>query len=265
MTVPPTRPFAVVTGASSGIGLEIAGELARRGYDLLVCAEDGVALAADALRGNGTAVAELQADLATAEGVVALGDAALATGRPVDVLALNAGVALGGRFVGSDLEEQVRLIRLDVEGVVRLAHRLLPGMVHRGHGRVLVTASTAATMPAPWNATYAAAKAFDHVFALGVRRELRGTGVTVTSLQPGPVRSSIFGRSRMASTLLAHGPRSDPERVARLAVDALLEGRHRVVVGAVGHLQSVAARFLPERARAAVQGVAVRPRAWLAR
>jgi NAD(P)-dependent dehydrogenase (short-subunit alcohol dehydrogenase family) len=151
MSVPPARPFAVVTGASSGIGLEIAGELARRGHDLLVCAEDDLAVAADALRVHGTAVAELRADLATEAGVAALGDAALATGRPVDVLALNAGVALGGRFVGSDLEEQVRLIRLDVESVVRLAHRVLPGMVHRGHGRVLVTASTAATMPTPWN------------------------------------------------------------------------------------------------------------------
>lgn len=252
------RPTSLVTGASSGIGLALAHELAGRGYDLVLCAEDDALAAAAAGLPDGTDVTTVVADLATFEGVEEL-VAAVAT-TPLDVLALNAGVGLGGRFVETALADHLRLVHLDVVSLVHLAHRLLPRMLARRSGRVLVTSSVAATMPGPYYATYAASKAFAQSFTQALRSELHGTGVTLTALQPGPTDTEFFERAGMEQTIAGRGSKSDPADVARAGLDALLAGEDHVVVGLMGKSQAAMSRVLPERAAAAVHGAFAKPR-----
>jgi short-subunit dehydrogenase len=179
--------LAVVTGASSGIGLELAKQFAQHGFDLVIAAEDGeLAAAAAKLGGLGAAVDAVQIDLATSEGVETLAGRIGGTGRPVDAIALNAGIGAGGPFVGGTrLEDELELIDLNVRSTVHLAKLVLPGMVERGQGRVLFTSSIASTMPGPFQAVYNASKSFVQSLALALRNELKDTGVTVTSLMPG--------------------------------------------------------------------------------
>ncbi|MEN1975188.1 SDR family NAD(P)-dependent oxidoreductase [Cellulomonas sp. P4] len=258
---PSARPLAVVTGASSGIGLELARRFAEEGFDLVVAADEAeLAVAADALGASGAAVRPVRVDLATAEGVDALVAEVRATGRPVDALALNAGTGRGGAFVETPLEGDLAVIALDVVGTVRLAKALVPAMVGRGAGRVLVTASTAALVPGPWYATYAASKAFVHSFAQALRHELSGTGVTVTSLLPGPTDTRFFERAGMEDTPVGSGPQDDPADVADQAFEGLVAGKAEVVVRSFqARLQAVAAAVLPDRAKVAVHGASTRP------
>lgn len=225
-----TRPLAVVTGASSGIGLELARELQRHGHDLLLCAEDAeLDTARLELAAAGGDVRAVRADLATGEGAEALVAEVERLGRPVEVLALNAGVGVGGPFIETPLEADLRMVQLNISSVLHLAKRLLPAMVESGRGRVLITSSVAALMPGPWYATYAASKAFGYWFAEALRHELQDTGVTVTALLPGPTDTEFFARAGIEDTRAGTGPQDDPADVARDAVDALLGGDHRVV------------------------------------
>jgi short-subunit dehydrogenase len=249
-----SRPLAVVTGASSGIGYALAEELAGRGYDLVVAAEDGaITDAAARLAGTGTTVEPVQVDLADYDGVERLYAAVGSTGRPVDVLALNAGVGASGDFTRDNpLGVELNLLKLNVLSPVHLAKRVLPGMVERGQGRVLVTSSIAATQPGPFEATYAASKAFLLSFAEAIRNELKDTGVTVTALMPGPTDTDFFERAGMEDTKLGQSKKDDPADVARDGVEALLAGKDRVVAGSVRNkVQTAAARVMPERAKAA--------------
>ncbi|ADG75863.1 short-chain dehydrogenase/reductase SDR [Cellulomonas flavigena DSM 20109] len=247
-------PLALVTGASSGIGLEVAVRLAELGHDLVVTSEDDdLALAADGLTGQGRAVRAVRADLTSPEGVDALVAEVTGTGRPLDVLVLNAGTGAGGAFLDVPLERHLATIGLDVVAPVRLAHALLPAMVARGVGRVLVTSSVAALMPGPYYATYAASKAFDLSFAQALRYELRDTGVTVTALLPGPTDTEFFERADMQDTRVSHGDKDDPADVARQAVDGLLEGREKVVVRSLkARAQAAAGAVLSDGAAAAM-------------
>ncbi|QZN87193.1 SDR family oxidoreductase [Cellulomonas sp. C5510] len=261
-TADPTavRPLAVVTGASSGIGLELARRFAEEGFDLVVAADEAeLAVAADALAALGAAVRPVRVDLTTAEGVGALAGEVRATGRPVDALALNAGTGRGGAFVETPLEDDLAVIALDVVGTVRLAKALVPAMVERGSGRVLVTASTASLMPGPGYATYAASKAFVHSFAQALRHELAGTGVTVTSLLPGPTDTRFFERAGMEDTPVGRGPQDDPADVADQAFEGLVAGKAEVTVRSLtARMQTAAAAVLPDRAKAAVHAAFTR-------
>lgn len=253
------RPLALVTGASSGIGRALAEELARRGFDLLLAAEDGgVAEAAAELDGP-TRVRAEQGDLRTREGVEQL-VSALDEAVP-DVVCLNAGVDLGGRFVETELQDQLDLVQLNVVANVHLAHRLLPGMVERGSGRLLFTASIAAVAPGPFQTTYSASKAFVHSFAGGLRHELRGTGVTVTSMLPGPTDTAIFARAGMLDTWIGtRAPKDSPQQVARDGIEATLAGRRQVVPGSLRNaVQAHAARFLPTPVTAFLAGKQAEP------
>ena len=190
------RPFAVVTGASSGIGRELARQFATNGFDVLITAEDAeLDAAAGDLARTGAAVQEIMADLASPDGAERVVAAIAATGRPVDALALNAGVGNGGAFTDIPLADEQRLIALNISATVHLAKRIVPDMVRRGTGRVLFTSSVASQMPGPYYATYAASKAFIQSFAHALRYELAGTGVTVTALLPGPTDTEFFGRA----------------------------------------------------------------------
>jgi len=234
---------ALVTGASTGIGRAIAQELVERGYDVVVAAEE------PAIR---TAAADLgalavQVDLTTASGVEHLHERATAAG-PLDVLVLNAGVGVGGRFDKTPLESHLGLVDLNVRSTVHLAHLVLGEMVARGAGRVLVTSSIAAVAPGPYHATYAASKAFVHSFAEGVREELKDTGVTVTSLMPGPTDTEFFSRADMGDTKLGQmEDKDDPREVARDGVEAMLAGRSSVVAGSFrNRIQAELGTHLPD-------------------
>ena len=256
------RQLALVTGASSGIGLELARQFVENGFDVIINAEDDELAAAEAgLAGSGAEVRAVKADLSTYDGVERLWAAVAEGGRPLDAAALNAGVGVNGDFTRDiPLEDDLRLIAVNVTAVVHLAKRVLAGMVERGAGRVLVTSSVAATMPGPYYATYAASKAFLQSFAQAIRFELKDTGVTVTALQPGPTDTEFFDRAGMDDTKVAEAKKDDPAEVARDGFEALMAGKDRVVAGSAKNKAQVAAgRLLPETARARVHAAQTKP------
>jgi short-subunit dehydrogenase len=269
-----SRPFAVITGASSGIGRELARQFMAHGFDILVTDEDGGldATAGDlaedltgtagdqAGAGSGT-IQEVVADLATPDGVERVVAAIATIGRPVDALALNAGFGNGGAFTEIPLADEQRLIAVNIGAPVHLAKRIVPDMVRRGAGRVLFTSSVASQLPGPYYATYAASKAFIQSFAHALRYELAGTGVTVTALLPGPTDTEFFGRAGMAGTSVGSSAKDDPATVARDGFEALMAGKSQVVAGSVKNkIQTAGARLMPEQARAAIHARMTKPR-----
>ena len=184
-----------------------------------------------------------------------------AGGRPLDAAALNAGVGVNGEFARDiPLEEDLRLIAVNVTAVVHLAKRILPGMIDRGEGRVLITSSVAATMPGPYYATDAASKAFLQSFAQAIRYELKDTGVTVTALQPGPTDTEFFERAGMEDTRAGEGKKDDPAEVAKDGFEALMAGKDHVIAGSVKNRAQVAgAKVLSEKARAAIHAAQTKP------
>jgi short-subunit dehydrogenase len=246
-------PYAVITGGSSGIGYELAKQFAEHGFDLLVTAEDeGIDTAARMLRSLGAQVDSVQADLATREGVDTLYRRIVQSNRPVDAIALNAGVGVGGPFVENDLDAELNLIALNVTSVVHLAKHVVRDMVARNDGRILFTASIAAESPGPFEAVYAASKAFVLSFAEALREELRDTNVVVTALQPGATETSFFHRAGMDDTRIAASKKSDPADVARQGFEALMAGKDHVVAAmAKEKAQVVLGQVMPESVKAA--------------
>jgi short-subunit dehydrogenase len=224
--------FAVITGASSGIGYELARVFGQNGYDLLITSgSQKIESAGEELRRLGFQVQAVQSDLATYEGVEKLWKEIQQTGRPIDAIAINAGIGAYGDFAReSDLDEELKLIQLNVVSVVHLAKRVLAHMVQRNAGRVLITSSVAAVMPAPLEAVYAASKAFELSFVQSLRNELKDTNITVTALQPGPTDTNFFHRAGMDDTKLGSEGKqeNDPAEVARQGFDALMEGKDHV-------------------------------------
>jgi short-subunit dehydrogenase len=256
------RPFAVVTGASSGIGLELARECAAHGFDLVICAEDtGItAAAADVTATHGTQVAPIQLDLATRDGVEQLAAFVRDSGRGVDALLLNAGVGVGGPFLETSLEDELRMIALNCNHTIHLAKRLVPDMVARRTGRVLVTASVASTAPSPYHAVYGATKAFVMSFAEALRNELAETGVTVTALQPGPTDTQFFARANMENTPVGRADKDDAAGVARRGFAAMMAGKDSVLGGGLkSRLQGLANEVLPETVKARASAKQAKP------
>lgn len=230
---PGERPLAVVTGASNGIGRELANQFADHGFDLIVAAEDArITAAARELERRGADTRAVQVDLGSVEGVDELCDAIDEDGRPVEAIALNAGVGLAGDFVRDEtLEDVLQLLRLDVVSTVHLTKCVLEGMVAAGRGRVLYTSSIASMTPGPHQVVYSASKSFVQSFAEGLRQELADTGVTVTALVPGPTETEFFERSGLFDTKLGNAPKDDAAAVAEQGFQALMAGRDRVVAG----------------------------------
>lgn len=256
------RQLAVVTGASSGIGFELARLCIENHFDVVICADDarGIQEAANHLRASGANVIPVTADLATYEGVEKLAREVEGTGRHVDALLLNAGVGVNGPFIETPLDEELRMIALNCTSVVHLAKRLVPAMAVRGSGRVLITASVASTSPAPYLAVYGATKAFDLSFAEALRNELKDTGVTVTALQPGATDTEFFDRAEMGDTKVGQGKKDDPADVAKAGFDAMMKGTDKVIAASFkSKLEGIVGEVLPETTKAAMQAKQSKP------
>jgi short-subunit dehydrogenase len=251
MTTPNTKPLAAVTGASSGIGLELAKELARRGYDLIIAAKNPeIANAAGQIENNGTTVSPVEADLATYDGVEKFYAELKSAGRPVEIVALNAGVGVGGDFTReTDLEEELDIINVNVTSTVHLAKRVLKDMITRNQGRILITSSIAGQAPSPLEAVYGASKAFLTSFADALRNELKDTNIKITILMPGPTETNFFHRAGMDETKVGQSEKDDPAEVARDGVEALLAGEAYVVAGSFKNkIFAAAGRIAPDTA-----------------
>jgi uncharacterized protein len=249
------RPLAVVTGASSGIGFELARQFAMHDHDLVVAAEDeAIAGAADELDALGATVEAVRVDLSDPAGVEELLGRIRAVGRPMDAVALNAGIGAGGAFASdTDLRDELRIVDLNVRSTVHLTKLVVPDMVARGQGRLLFTSSIASTMPGAFQAVYNASKSFVQSFALALRNELKDTGVTVTALMPGPTETEFFERADMLDTKVGADDKDDPADVARDGFEALMAGKERVVSASLKtKVQGRGARVLPDSAKAAL-------------
>jgi short-subunit dehydrogenase len=253
--------LAVVTGASTGIGLELARVFVENGFDVVAAADEAsIDDAARSLETDGRRVLPVQADLATAEGVEQLVGVIEGLGRPLDALAVNAGIGVNGPLVETELGDHLRLIGLNVTGAVHLTHRLVRGMAVRGAGRVLFTSSIAAMVPGPYQSTYNASKAFLYSFAEAIRIELEDVGVTVTALMPGPTSTEFFERADMEDTKLAHVPMDDPAEVARDGFEAMMAGKDHVVAGGLrNNVQALSSKLLPGKASAAAHAKLAEP------
>ncbi|MEH2465495.1 SDR family NAD(P)-dependent oxidoreductase [Nostoc sp.] len=248
-----TRPLAVVTGASNGIGYELAKQFAQNGFDLLVTATgSSINEAAQAFKDLGAQVETVQADLATYDGVETLYNQIKAIGRPVDAIAINAGVGVSGDFAReTDLKEELNLINLNVVSSVHLAKLVVKDMVELGKGRILFTSSIVGLMPGPFETVYAASKAFVHSFSEGLRSELKDTGVTVTALMPGPTDTNFFQRADMDDTKVGADQKDDPAEVAKQGFDALMAGKHEIIAGSLKtKLLGTVSKVLPDTVNA---------------
>ena len=228
--------LAVVTGASSGIGYNLAKVFAENNFDLVICAEeDGLAKAAADFKNLAVQVTPVQADLATYEGCEQFWKAVEATGRNVDAIAINAGVGVGGLFADTDLQKEINLVRVNVESTVHIAKHAVRKMVAQKAGKILITSSIAGEMVAPKEAVYAASKAFDLSFGKSLRYELKDTGVSVTILQPGPTDTHFFDRADLGDTKAGTSGKkeSDPYDVAKQGFKALMAGDEHVYAAAL--------------------------------
>ena len=255
------RPLALVTGASSGIGLELARQFAGAGFDLVVTAEDAeLAGAATSLRSSGGEVLAVQADLRSAQGVERVWAAVQERGRPLDAAAINAGVGFGRAFVDQDLDDVLSMVDLNCRSTAHLAHLVGRDMASHRRGRVLFTSSIASTMPGPNQAVYNATKSFVQSLAEALQVELQDVGVTVTSLMPGPTRTEFFDRGNLADTPIGQGPQDDPADVARQGFEALMAGKRRVVAASLmTRVMEAGNKVLPDRVKAAANKVMAKP------
>jgi uncharacterized protein len=253
-----SKGLAVVTGASTGIGLELARCCAEDGYDLVICADEPEIEAAAARLRDGVSVTPVNADLATETGVGKLMDAV--GGREIDLLLANAGVGARGAFLDQPWDETREVIELNVRGTLMLLHMAGQKMRARGKGRILVTGSIAGYMPGSFNAVYNASKAFLDNFSFALADELEDSGVTVTCLMPGPTDTAFFERAGIEDTKLGSTEqKSDPVKVARRGYDAMMRGEREVVPGLMNKIQTSLAGIVPESWIAAVHRRMARP------
>ncbi|GGL78140.1 SDR family NAD(P)-dependent oxidoreductase [Wenxinia marina] len=240
-----SREFAVVTGASTGIGLELARCAAAAGCDLLLAADEPeVQDVAAKLRTGDGEVRAITCDLATAHGVAALFDAI--EGRRLDIFAANAGRGLGHAFLEQDWDEIEEVIHTNVTGTTAALHRAVHLMKPQGAGRILITGSIAGYMPGSFQAVYNATKAYLDTLSWGIRDELRDSGVTVTCLMPGPTETEFFERAHMEDTPVGQDDKADPAKVARAGWRAMRRGASGVTPGFMNKLQKTMAGILPE-------------------
>jgi uncharacterized protein len=252
------RPLAVVTGASTGIGYELAKCCAEHDFDLIVAADEPkIQEAAEDLRQLGASVDAVQVDLASLEGVDAL--YAAIGGRDVDALLANAGRGLGKSFLDQDFGEARRVVDTNVTGTIYLIHKIARDMRRRGRGRILITGSIAGLMPGAFHAVYNATKSFLDSFSFALRNELKDAGVTVTCLMPGPTDTAFFARGDLTDTRVGQSKKDDAATVAKIGFDAMMKGKGSVVSGWQNKLQAVISRIMPAGATAEMHRKMAKP------
>jgi short-subunit dehydrogenase len=238
------RLFAIVTGASTGIGFELAKRCAQEGYDLLIAADEPeIESAATSLRSEGATVEALQADLATIEGVDKL--YAATKGRQVDALLANAGRGLGHGFLDQDFEKARRVVDTNVTGTIYLVHKVGNDMRRRNAGKILITGSIAGFTPGSFQAVYNGTKAFLNSFSFALREELKETKISVTCLMPGATETEFFRRAEMMDTKIGTSEKDDAAEVANNGFDAMIKGEGDVVSGLKNKVQSAVANVTP--------------------
>jgi len=238
--------YAIVTGASSGIGRELAIIAARDGFDLLLAADTaGLAEAADICRSAGATVETLEVDLATQDGVDQL--YAATQGRAVDALFANAGHGLGRAFLDQDFDEIRHVIDTNITGTIDLVQRVAQQMSRQRAGKILITGSIAGYMPGTFQAVYNGTKAFIDSFSYALRNELKDTGVSVTCLMPGATDTDFFARADMLDTKVgSDDDKADPADVAKTGFDAMEKGEAGVVAGLSNKLRAALANLMPD-------------------
>lgn len=239
-----TRPFAIVTGASAGIGYELAKLCAQNGFDLLVAADEAkIQQAAIDFSAFGVEAQAVEADLATREGVDKL--YAATQGRPVDALLANAGHGLGHSFLDQNFDDIHHVIDTNITGTTYLIHKVGNDMRARNLGRILITGSIAGFIPGSFTAVYNGTKAFIDSFSHALRNELKDTGITVTCLMPGATETEFFERAGMLDTKVGQQEKDDPAVVAKDGFDAMMNGEGDVVSGWKNKLQTTVANVTP--------------------
>ncbi|MBV8526408.1 MAG: SDR family NAD(P)-dependent oxidoreductase [Acetobacteraceae bacterium] len=239
-----SRPLALVTGASTGIGFELAKCCAKNGFDLVVAADEpAIEEAAATFRSCGAAADPVEADLATLEGVDKL--YAAIRGRPVAALLANAGRGLGGGFLDQDFGAVRHVIDTNITGTLYLIQKVGRDMRARGEGRILITGSIAGFLPGTYQAVYNATKAFLDSFSFAIRHELKDTGITVTCLMPGVTETEFFERADLMDTKLGTSKKDDPADVAESGFKAMMKGQGDVVTGWMNKLQTAIASVTP--------------------
>lgn len=239
-----TRQLAVVTGASTGIGLQLARQCAQNGFDLIIAAnEPEIEKAADELRVGKTKVEAVQADLATIDGNDALYQAI--KGRPVAALLANAGRGLGKAFLDQDFNDIRFVVETNITGTLYLVQKIARDMRTRGDGRILITGSIAGFIPGSYQAVYNGTKAFLDSFSYALREEMKDTGVTVTCLMPGATETDFFRRADMLDTKVGTAEKASPLDVAKDGFKAMMAGDASIVSGIQNKIQVAAAHVVP--------------------
>jgi short-subunit dehydrogenase len=239
-----SRPLAVVTGASSGIGYELAKCCARKGYDLVIASDQPqIDTVARDFRTMGVEAEAIQADLSTMRGVEALYTAIRS--RPVDALLANAGHGLGKGFLDQEFDDWKHVVDTNITGTLLLIQKVAREMRQRQQGRILITGSIAGFMPGTYQAVYNGTKAFLDSFSFALRHELKDTGVTVTCLMPGATETEFFDRADMLDTKVGQAKKDDPAVVAQNGFDAMLKGEGEVISGLKNKLQAAIASIMP--------------------
>ncbi len=242
-----TRELAVVTGASSGIGLELAKQFAANGFDLILAADNDLGEADQAVQAaGGSVVQSLQVDLSTREGVDKLYQSIKSSGRPVGALAANAGIGLGHGFLDQDLDAAIRVVDTNIVGSLALIHAVGADMRSADHGRILITSSIASLIPGTFQAVYNGSKAFLQSFSFALREELKDTHVTVTALLPGATETDFFHRADLDDTKVGSSKKDGAEMVAKTGFDALMKGDGDAVAGFKNKLQAAATRVMSD-------------------
>lgn len=240
--MPANGKLALVTGASTGIGLELARLAAADGYDLIVAADTPLVDASAGLEGLGVEVRGVETDLSTFDGVDRL--LAELNGRPLDLLFANAGHGLGGAFLDQDPAEWRHVLDTNVTGTIYLIQQVAAGMVARNQGRILITGSIAGHIAGSFAAVYNGSKAFIDSFSDALGNELKETEVTITCLKPGPVETEFFHRAGLDDTKVGQSKKSEPADVAKVGYDAMMKGERSVVDTWSSAMQVVGAKVL---------------------
>jgi uncharacterized protein len=245
------RKLALVTGASTGIGLELARLCAQNDFDLVIAADEPrIENAARELRLSGVECTPVQADLSTLEGVDKLLAACKSAGRPVDVLMANAGLGLGHAFLDQDIHQGLKVVHTNIDGTIYLIHEIGIAMRERGEGRILITGSIAGLMPGTFQAVYNGTKAFLDSFSVALSNELKDTGVTVTCLMPGATETDFFERADMLDTKVGSDEKANAADVAKTGFDAMMKGELKVVAGIGNKLRAAISHVAPDAALA---------------